>query len=96
MILLGARVALVGREFVCFQVHTGAFPPAQLLAFFPLSHSALFHIGLACAAFLLWVILPKFHLSQLHASTHVYMPQFSMRQQVLYVPDVTYPLSSTL
>lgn len=42
MILLGAGVALLGSEFVCFQVHTGAFPPGLLLAVRPLSHASCF------------------------------------------------------
>lgn len=59
MVLLGVGVVLLGSEYVCFQVHTAAFPPSMLLAVLPLSHAALFHIGLLQVPFLLWVILPK-------------------------------------
>lgn len=92
MILLGAGVVLLGSEFVCFQVHTGAFPPALLLAALPLSHTVLFRFGLTGALFLLQVVLAKCHLSWLYANTQVFVPQFNMRQQGLYVSDVTYPL----
>lgn len=74
MILLGAGIVLLGSEFVCFQVHTGAFPPALLLAALPLSHAVLFHFGLTRAFFLLQVILAKCHLSWLYGSTQVCVP----------------------
>lgn len=82
---------LLGSEFICFQVHTGAFLPALLLAALPPSHTVLFHFGLTQALFLLQVILVKCHLCWLYAITQVYVPQFNMRQQGLCVSDVTYP-----
>lgn len=45
-LLLGAGVALLGSEFVCFQVHMGAFPTTPPLAVLPLSHAALSRSGL--------------------------------------------------
>lgn len=94
MILLGAGAVLLGSEIVCFQVHTGAFPSALLLAALPLSHAVLFHFGLTQALFLLQVILAKCHLSWLYTIAQVYVSQFNMRQQGRCVSGVTYPLSS--
>lgn len=72
----------------------GSLPARSAAGSPPAIPRQLFRVGLAWAPFPLWVILPKCHLSWLHASTLVYVQQFNMRQQGLYVSDVTYPLSS--
>lgn len=77
---------------------SGSYRSPPTLPYWQPSHipHALFCTSLAPAPFLPWVILPRCHLSCLHTSTQVYVPQLTVRYQELCVSDVTYSLDRAM